>query len=87
MEMGGRRTVDGQTKQFRPAVMATRVHQLLAPVDQCEVEIGHHHAFAGTYRCADQFTFGRDDCGEAAARDRSNAASGIFHDLSLLFGI
>ena len=87
VEMGRRRAVDGQAEQFRPAVVAARVHQLLAPVDQREIEIGDHLAFAGTYRFADQFTFGRDDRGEAAAGDRPDAASGILHDLGLLFGI
>ena len=61
VEMMGRpRAVDGQA-ELRPAVRAMRVHQLFAPVDRCEVEIGNHSAFTEMYRFADRFTFGRDD--------------------------
>ena len=37
--------VDQETEQFRPAVVAARVHHLLALVDQREVEVGDDHAF------------------------------------------
>ena len=67
--------------------MAQQVHHLLASIDQHEIEIGNHLAFSGTEWFADQFTFGRDDCRETAAGDWSNAASGVLHDLRLLFGI
>jgi hypothetical protein len=46
------RSIDPQTQQLRPAVMAARVHQLLALVDAREVEIGDDDPFAG----ADGFT-------------------------------
>ena len=42
----GRSAVDQKTQQFRAAVMAARIHQLLALVDAGEVEIGNDDAFA-----------------------------------------
>jgi hypothetical protein len=46
MHVSRRSTVDQETEQFRAAVVTARVHQLLALVDQREVEIGDSHAFA-----------------------------------------
>jgi hypothetical protein len=52
MNVRGWRSIDAQTQQFGPAVMAARVHQLLALVDAREVEVGDDYTFAG----ADWFT-------------------------------
>jgi len=59
--------VDQETQQLRPAVVTARVHQLLALVDQREVEVGDHDAFARANRLAQQGGIGCDDRGEAAA--------------------
>ncbi len=42
--------VDQETEQFRPAVVAAQVHQLLALVNQGEVEVAINHAFSGQAR-------------------------------------
>src|SRR5690348_3364187 len=52
MSICGSRAIDQEAQQFGAAVMAARVHQLLALVDACEVEVGRDYAFAG----ADCFT-------------------------------
>jgi hypothetical protein len=82
-----RRAVDQQAQQFRPAVVAARVHQVLAPVDPREVEISDHDAFAGAHRLADERPVGRDDRGEAPARQGTGVAAGVSGDLRLLIGI
>ena len=79
--------VDQETEQFRPAVVAARVHQLLALVDQREVEVGDDHAFARADGLAQQGSIGCHDRGEATAGDRADAAAGVLHDLRLLIGI
>ena len=58
--MGGGRS---EAEQFGPAVMAARVHQLLALIDQREVQLGDGDAFA---RAGDSpaIPSGCDDCGE-----------------------
>src|SRR3954471_8457605 len=67
MNVGGGRAVDQQAEQLRAAVVAARIHLPLPLVDQSEIEIGDHHAFAGTQRLTHQYAFGGDDRGEAAA--------------------
>ena len=42
MNVSGGAAVDQKTEQLRAAVVTARVHQLLAFVDQCEVELGDH---------------------------------------------
>ena len=42
-------------EQFRPTLMAARVHEALALVDQIEVKSCDHCAFAGTYGFTHQF--------------------------------
>ena len=54
VQVSSRSSVDQQTEQLRPAVVAARVHQLLALVDQREVEIGDHHSFTRADRLAQQ---------------------------------
>jgi hypothetical protein len=85
--MGGRRAIDQQAEQFRPAVVAKRIHHPFALVDQREIEIGDDDAFAGPQRIAHQFALRRDDRGKAAAGDRTDRATGVLHDPSLLIGI
>jgi hypothetical protein len=48
VDMGNRCAIDQQAEQFRPTVVAARVHEALALVDQAEVKIGNHRPFAGT---------------------------------------
>src|SRR4051794_36110564 len=56
-------------------------------VDSPEIEIGDDLAFARSQRRAHQCALWRDDRGEAAARDRLDAAAGTLHDLSLLLSV
>jgi hypothetical protein len=80
--------VEQETQDFGPAVVAARVHELLALVDEREVEVGDHHAFAGADRFADQRAIGRYDRGKAAAGNRADAATaGVLGDLRLLIGV
>jgi len=85
--MSGRRAVDEEREQLGPAVVPARVHELFAPVDQCEVEVGDHSSLARADGLAQQSSIGRDDRSEAAAGDRADAAAGVLHDLRLLIGI
>ena len=71
----GRRAIDQQAEQLRPAVMAARVHQLLSLVDQREVEVGDHHAFAGANGLSEQASVGCRDRREATTGDRTDAAT------------
>ena len=83
----GRGSVDQQTEQFRPAVVAARVHQLLAPVDQREIEIGDHCGLTRSDRVAYKRAIRRHDRSEATARDRTYLAACIFDDLRLPVGV
>src|SRR5262249_35360399 len=69
VDMRGAGAVDQETEQFGPAVVAARVHQLLALVDQREVEVGDDDAFARMERLAQQRSVRGHDRGEAAAGD------------------
>ena len=80
VQMRGRSSVDHQAEEFRPAVMAARIHHLLALVDQGEVKIGDHYPFTRPDRIAHQGSIGCDDRGEATAGDRADRAAGIPHD-------
>ena len=80
----GRSPVDQETQQFGPAVVAARVHHLLALVDQREVEVGDDDAFARADRFADQGSIGCHDRGKATTRDGANAAAGVADDPRLL---
>ena len=42
MDMGNRCAIDQQAQQFRATVVAARVHQALALVDQGEIKVGNH---------------------------------------------
>src|SRR5262249_48602978 len=64
--------VDQEAEQLRPAVVAARVHQMLALVDQREVEVGDDLALARADGLAQQGPVGRHDRGEAAAGDRAD---------------
>ncbi len=87
MNVGGCGAIDQQAEQFGPAIVPARIHQLLALIDQREVEIGYDHAFARTDRIADKCSIRRDDGGEASAANWADTATGILHDLRLLIGI
>src|SRR5262249_32835669 len=87
MDVRGGSAVDPKTEQFGSAVVAARVHQLLALVDQREVEVGNEDALAGMERLAQKGSVGCHDRGETAARDRADAAAGVLHDLRLLIGV
>src|SRR3954463_14050062 len=58
------RAIDEQAEQFRAAVVAAGVHLRLALVDQREVKVCDHLAFAETDWLPEQFAHRRDDCGE-----------------------
>ena len=81
------RAIDQETQEFWPAVVAARVHERLALVDEREVEVRDDHAFARAERLADQGAIGCHDRSKATARDWANAAAGILDDLRLLIGI
>ena len=55
VDMGDRRAIDRQVEQFRPTVVAARVHEALALVDQAEIEVGDQRPFAGAYGVTHQF--------------------------------
>src|SRR5262249_52132696 len=81
------RAVDEQAEQFRPAVLAARVHQQLSSIDQAEVEISNQFCFARTDRLTNQRSVGCRDCGETAASYRTKIAPCVLNDLRLLGGI
>ena len=87
MNVRGGGAVDQEAEQFGPAVVAARVHQLLALIDQREVEVGNDDAFARAEGLAQQGSIGRHDRGEATAGDRADAAASVLRDLRLLIGI
>jgi hypothetical protein len=58
VEVSSRCAINNQAEQFRTAVMAARIHQLFAPIDQGEIDVGNYNAFAGTDGLANQLTFG-----------------------------
>src|SRR5687767_10808392 len=64
MDVRGGATVDQQTEQFGPAVVAARVHQLLALDDQREVEVGDDDAFARAEGLTEKASIGRHDRGK-----------------------
>jgi len=66
--------------------MAARAHQLLSLVDQREVEVGDHHAFAGANGFSEQASVGCHDRREATTGDRTDAAARVLGDLRLLIG-
>ncbi len=83
----GRCAVDQQAKQFRPTIMAAQVHQLLALVDQREIEVSDDQALVAADRVHEQASIGGRDRGEVTAGDRINTAASVLDDLRLLLGI
>lgn len=63
----GRTVVDQQRQQFGAGVMPNGIHHALTLDDQRHIEIGDQDAFAAGQRRNYMTTFGRDDCGHAAA--------------------
>src|ERR1051325_2781976 len=61
------RAIDEKTQQFWPTVVAARVHQLLAPVDAREVEVGDDNAFTGADGVAKERSVWRHDRRETTA--------------------
>ena len=64
-----RGAIDQQAEQLGPAVVAAGVHELLALVDQGEIERRDDDAFARADRFAEERPVGGDDGGEAATGD------------------
>ena len=77
MNVRGRSAVDQETEQFRPAVVTSRVHHMLTPVDQREIEVDDDFTFARANGFTQQAPIGCDDRGEATARDRADIAAGV----------
>ena len=63
----GGSAVNQQAEQFRPAVMASRIHDLLSLIDQGEIEDGDDYAFPRANGLAEQTSVRRNDRGEATA--------------------
>ena len=85
VKVRGLRPIDQQAEQLGPAVVAARVHGACA-VDQGEVEIGDHFAFAGRIgspRLAVGFTMAVKQPPEIGPI----GAARILHDLGLLIGV
>src|SRR5215472_7051633 len=85
MRSGG--AVDQETEQLRSTVVAARVHQLLALVDQREVEISNYSSFARADRLDQQASIGCRDRGEATTGDRADVAASVLGNLRLLVGV
>ena len=67
--------------------MTACIHHSLAPVDFDEVEIGNHLSFTFLQGLADQLTVGRNDSGEATARNRTDSTARVVGNLGLLVGV
>src|SRR5271165_1268477 len=87
MDMGAGSAIDEKAEQFGPTVVSAGVHESLAFVDQCEVQIRDHLTLTGAQGLTEQFALWRDDRGEAATRERSQGGARVGHDLRLLIGI
>ena len=87
MDVRGCRSIDQQTQQLRPAVVATRIHQLFALVDASEVEVGDDRGLSGSDWFTEQGAIRCNDRRKATTGDRANAATGVLDDLRLLIGI
>src|SRR5215469_4504976 len=85
MRSGG--AVDQETEQLRSTVVAARVHQLLALVDQREVEISNYSSFARADWLDQQASIGCRDRGEATAGDCADVAASVLGNLRLLVGV
>ena len=83
----GGSAVNQQAEQFRPAVMASGIHDLLSLIDQGEIEVGDDYAFPRANGLAEQTSVRRNDRGEATAGERADVATSVFSDLCQLIRI
>ena len=83
----GGSAVNQQAEQFRPAVMASGIHDLLSLIDQGEIEVGDDYAFPRANGLAEQTSVRRNDRGEATAGERADVATSVFSDLCQLIRV
>ena len=87
MDIGNRCAIDQQAEQFRTTIVAARIHQVLTPVDQGEIEIGNHHAFPERRGSPINSPSGETIAVKQPLEIGPMLASGILHDLGLLIGV